>query len=440
VRSGPSHDFYETDRLSAGFEVEVYRHDANGWCAVRPPKGSFSWVPAQQLQRTDNPSVAQVIKTPLKTRVGSRFNDIHDVEYISLRQGELVKLLGSKTISGDEGKSEEWLRISPPAGEFRWIHISDLHAAQDGQVEIGHDATEHVESTDEGSKAKEDAIADNSFGNSPNGEIVGSGRITTHPLAERTTVMNEKAEVQAATAFSEIKATPTTVATLSTDLQTPAPPDQQDVSAEWRAVTQSKDVLLAPEPRSFQDRLAALNLLLSQTVLADVEEWKLGALVEHIRRLAEQGSTADERLEATMLLEKTLEFQDLQTRKRKLAASDSPLSHVEPEPLPNFAPDATLSAVPEMPRLPRSKAIEAGVTSDLRLGEVPDNSMFDASGFLVSVVSRRSDMPRYALTDENGQILRFVAPSHDLNLSSHLNKRVGVTYPTTSVGRGFRTD
>jgi uncharacterized protein YraI len=41
VRSGPGQEYYPTTRLPQGYAVEVYRHDGDGWCAVRPPEGSF---------------------------------------------------------------------------------------------------------------------------------------------------------------------------------------------------------------------------------------------------------------------------------------------------------------------------------------------------------------------------------------------------------------
>src|SRR5690349_2790161 len=46
VRSGPGGDFYPTSQLKAGYAVEVYRHDGDGWCAIRPVEGSFSLAPA----------------------------------------------------------------------------------------------------------------------------------------------------------------------------------------------------------------------------------------------------------------------------------------------------------------------------------------------------------------------------------------------------------
>ena len=49
VRSGPGQNYYPTDKLKRGDEVEVYRHDPGGWCAIRPVPGSFAWVSGRFL-------------------------------------------------------------------------------------------------------------------------------------------------------------------------------------------------------------------------------------------------------------------------------------------------------------------------------------------------------------------------------------------------------
>src|SRR6266478_506683 len=49
LRSGPGKNYYPTDKLDKGTKVEVYRQDPGGWCAIRPPAHSFSWVSARQL-------------------------------------------------------------------------------------------------------------------------------------------------------------------------------------------------------------------------------------------------------------------------------------------------------------------------------------------------------------------------------------------------------
>ena len=53
VVAGPGHRFYATDRLSRGTKVEIYREEASGWLAIRPPDGSFSWMPAEFVERLE---------------------------------------------------------------------------------------------------------------------------------------------------------------------------------------------------------------------------------------------------------------------------------------------------------------------------------------------------------------------------------------------------
>ena len=41
VRSGPGQNYYPTDKLRRGQEVEVYRHDPGGWCADSARRRQF---------------------------------------------------------------------------------------------------------------------------------------------------------------------------------------------------------------------------------------------------------------------------------------------------------------------------------------------------------------------------------------------------------------
>ena len=92
VRSGPGENYYPTDKLKAGTEVEVYRHDPGGWFAIRPPKDSFSWVSSRHL-RLDGGNLATVTDERVAARVGSRMNDTRDVIQIRLHKGEMVEVL-----------------------------------------------------------------------------------------------------------------------------------------------------------------------------------------------------------------------------------------------------------------------------------------------------------------------------------------------------------
>lgn len=119
IRSGPGNNYYPTDKLDAGTEVEVYRHDPGGWCAIRPPEGSFTWIASRYLDLGPQ-GVATVQGERIAARVGSRFSDIRDVIQVRLEKGERVEVLETKTIPGDT-ESPSWCKIAPPSGEFRWV-------------------------------------------------------------------------------------------------------------------------------------------------------------------------------------------------------------------------------------------------------------------------------------------------------------------------------
>jgi uncharacterized protein YgiM (DUF1202 family) len=124
VRSGPGEDYYATDKLRRGDEVEVYRHDPGGWYAIRPPDGSFSWAPARYLQPAEE-NLAIVVADSVSVRVGSRLSDDRRTAQVRLRKGEVVELLEPEALSA-KGVPPAWCKIAPPAGEFRWVHSSQL--------------------------------------------------------------------------------------------------------------------------------------------------------------------------------------------------------------------------------------------------------------------------------------------------------------------------
>ena len=120
IRSGPGKNYYPTDKVKSGRSVEVYRHDPGGWCAIRPPKGSFTWVSTRYL-RSAGAKLVQVTSPRVAARVGSRFSDIRDVIQVRLHEDETLELL-----DGRLREDRPWTRVSPPSGEFRWIHSKHL--------------------------------------------------------------------------------------------------------------------------------------------------------------------------------------------------------------------------------------------------------------------------------------------------------------------------
>ncbi len=120
VRCGPGNNYYPTDKLKMGQEVDVYRHDPGGWYAIRPPKGSFSWASSRWLEIGPD-GLASVSGDRVAARVGSRFSDIRDVIQVRLDRGEMVEVLEKGTAAAGQ-PAGTWCKIAPPAGEFRWVY------------------------------------------------------------------------------------------------------------------------------------------------------------------------------------------------------------------------------------------------------------------------------------------------------------------------------
>ncbi len=124
VRSGPGQNYYPTDKLKRGQEVEVWRHDPGGWCAIRPVDGSFTLVASRYLKPTEG-GLAVVTEDGVSARVGSRFSDIREVVQVRLQKGEVVEVLDPSPRGGGGGENR-WCKISPPSGEFRWVSAKYL--------------------------------------------------------------------------------------------------------------------------------------------------------------------------------------------------------------------------------------------------------------------------------------------------------------------------
>lgn len=127
VYSGPSATFYPTSTVRPGVAVEVYRHDPDGWLAIRPPKDDFSLVRSDDLIGTAKPGVFRVVREGAKAWIGTRINQKHrPVSQVKLDRDELVTVVS--TVSASNGEKETaWYQVQPPRGEFRWVHQSQFN-------------------------------------------------------------------------------------------------------------------------------------------------------------------------------------------------------------------------------------------------------------------------------------------------------------------------
>jgi len=126
VHSGPGQVHYATQSLSEGAVVEVYRHDPGGWCQIRPVDGSFSLVPESTLEIVAD-GVGKIRADNTKAWVGTELGAVEKPLWqVKLQGGEMVEVLGQVSWPHPEGHSTVWFQIAPPAGEFRWVRMSDI--------------------------------------------------------------------------------------------------------------------------------------------------------------------------------------------------------------------------------------------------------------------------------------------------------------------------
>ena len=398
VRSGPGTEYYSTDRLSYRTAVAVYRRDAGGWLAIKPPDNSFSWVPAAKLWMTDQKGVAEVVTDDALSWVGSRVENVGEHKWqVRLQRGERVEVLGEKRIYNEIQKTTEaWYQIAPPAGEFRWIHDRSVShqsgeltttnlppqlantqtPAPDSQVRVAN----FVEATNKSEPPKSEP--------SKNGPWVLQQTAGETPITP------------------SISATPANVSPSGTSVPiTPIPPRERvnvatRVSPDDLKAFDRQTLLEAGTARpktGADDEFTDIEAQLALMVSKDAAFWHLDRLREQTEALVENGKTPLERGRARLLLEKIAQFEDLQRR------------HIQVDRGVIVSP-ATGTIATAAPGLP----------------DGPYAPRCDSSGWLVPVHATNKAAPPYAIMDDNGKVVQYVTPAPGVNLHRYVKKRVGI--------------
>ncbi|HZZ29531.1 MAG TPA: SH3 domain-containing protein [Pirellulales bacterium] len=297
VRSGPGKNYYPTDKLPQGTAVEVYRQDPGGWYAIRPPQGSFSWVPADAVKPLGE-HLAVVEKDHAMCFVGTRFSNARDVHQVRLDKGEQVEILDIKQL-GDGPDAQTWCEIAPPSGEFRWVFSKFLD--RDPPSGLSH------------------AIADDSHAARQHAELMGD--VPAASPTEWTTKGSGAVATSASAAAGGIA----------------------KHESDWRATKGATDDKSAPAVDPFQAELNAIDLQVSQIVVDDPATWEFTALRRRTEALLPSADTALERGRVRLVLNRIARFEDVKHRQDLLgdpgSATASALASHRPSVLPTDDPD-----------------------------------------------------------------------------------------------------
>ena len=387
LRCGPGGDYYPTERLVRGDEVEVWAIDPSGACAVRPVRGSFSWVRAADVDRLDDavPGTSEgvVVADGAVSRIGSQLNDLRHVAQVRLEAGERVRIIEEVRVA--EGRHAGlWLRIEPPAGEFRWAKAEDLELSDSLRGLVA------PQPADEASNAPEVALA--------------AGE-ESYPAAEPLRLPRSAAAPM---------------------LPDPSPPPAAsggwmpqgsgifDPLARWISRPVSAGPLVASG-----DELADIDLALSLAVVGPAESWDLAPLRERLTTAAGRAVTMQDRHRADEIDARLPRFESIQGRHATLAAA----SPGGGDTLRIGGMWSSLSSIGSRPVRPG--VLPGGKPADGTPDWTPPDQA-ETTGRLATVVSRRPDAPRWAIVDDTNQVIAFISPQSTANLAPLIGQQVSV--------------
>ena len=445
LRSGPSPEFYPTERVPRGTRLEVIEADDPQWCGVRPTSDSFSWVDASALRIAPDGQSAQLVENTA-TRVGSSTAQRIDVEYMPLRQGERVTLVSPQPqrVGGAAGM---WIKIVPPAGELRYVRRAEL--SRTVPAPLLEDLSKSHPAPRDGAPWAE-----------PSRNV---------PTLESVSVSAIPPESSDGVQKTQYTAPPTSADVRFEDLDDAPPPvdavprSEPPTRSAWRAVGASaipdsaeergyRLPRTVPAPPSMASRNESMSMDVHRVrMLADQiqeiaalppERWQLGDVTAQLDSLLRSSQDPDVQSEALDLLATTDRLAEIANRHQQLrtaprtettGASTRPridfATRGNPPPfartgLPDLA--ATWNRVRERVTKSLGPYGNPPGTGPRGKSSAPIVGRYDATGWLTSVISSRDGAPQFALTDADARILQFVEPTAGLNLRPYLKRRVGI--------------
>lgn len=402
LRAGPSDDFYPTERIVRDAEVEIWAFDASGYAAVRPVAGSFSWVRAADVDdeallddgsREASPTegrVGVVVEDGAVARIGSQLNDLRHVAQVRLEAGERVRILDEVRVSAGR-HAGLWLRIEPPAGEFRWAKLADLALPSALAAFVPRPAAPDATAGSALTALKDAGAAV--------AAAVEEVRDAAAPLAEQTVPPALEPVPLSQRLFGGWLPMGSGV------LEAPVRPAAVAVTSGGGAVA--------------TDELADIDLALSLAVTGPPDQMHLDRIRERLRLAAAKTTSQADRLRAEAIDARLSRFESIQGKYQALASAQP----ADTSPLRLGSMWSSLSALGSRPVRPG--VLPGGGPADGQPTWTPPSTT-EMTGRLATVVSRRPDAPRWAIVDEQNTVLVFVTPQAGLNLAPLVGQEVSV--------------
>jgi hypothetical protein len=465
IHSGPGSVHYVSTKLELGKTVEVYRHDPGGWCAIRPPGGSFSLVPATVVEELGD-GIGEITEDGTQAWVGTDLGPVEKPLWqVKLKMGERVQLLGIATWPDPKGFTTSWYQIEPPAGEFRWIKMDDLKIPK--HVQQWQLATREVQSNSKADGENSNRQS-NVLATVVEPEIVpaiaqaafDAESAAPQPVQQASYVSQDR--IQPNRGFSQNSQTKPTnsgwrkarfpiersdsnsgvfasgsigrdgiagdsvardpIAIAPAELNRfNSPPERfasadmdsrYDFSASGRPWSASggygSNTSISGAPLT--NRMTELELKLNQEMIKEPNLWRLIDL----QAAAEQvTATSSDRLEQEQAQRFLAKLENCRYLRDRYIRDGSPGQN--PSYQVNAADRSGLNGLDGVNN-------KSGASTDFSL-----NSMYDAHGWLKELVrdGGRAE-PTYVLQNESGKVTHHVQPGPGMSLSSYVSKRIGI--------------
>lgn len=434
ARGGPGQQYYPTQQLTQGHAVEVFRHDSEGWCAVRPPEGSFCWIAAHEIHRLDQQTAEIAVENAI-TRVGSAVSPARSAVQVMLHRDERIQILPAA--ANDDPR---WVRILPPAGEFRWVAAGSLSRTppleKSGGVQLAAGWMRQSPAAGQTSGSNNSTqgfahLVQNTVPVQPAFPGTGALPATPMPIPNYSPVQpagtGDTVEIVAGSpAATQVSQSPGLIPpTLLQGANSPPVSNSRLIPTDGTSdaaprVSTTPRIRFGNSPSVLgpaTDRVEELQLRLSQAVIRPKEEWQFQQLEFEANSLLEKSDSVSEREYLRDLLDRIGRFKRVQQGFLSAPALEAN-SRPDPENGQFTGQTSRVRQLAEVD-LKDSDPFDARKPS-------PDEPRYDAVGRLKPVASEGRESPSYALVDDNGAVVSFVTPTPDLNLQPYVGMRIGV--------------
>ncbi|MDB4777867.1 hypothetical protein OAG68_00255 [bacterium] len=422
VFSGPGKMHYATEVLKPGDLVQVYRHDLGNWCSIRPPQGSFSLVPEASVKIVAEDS-GEIVEANTQAWVGTAMGAVEKPLWqVKLKIGEPVKILGEVSWPDADGNETVWYQISPPNGEFRWIHLDDIQIPKtelpgefeqhesSSPMQISGEFESYEERNDGWRPAKlpfdqqneirlassqqvEDSSSQQIMQASPVGvfkdEPNENGFVTPTPRPQR--FANANLDQSNGTAPLDLATRPV--------VSNQRPERFASRDSEFGAIPPAQALTpIAPLGNLLlTDRLRQLDLRLSNEVTKpSMMNWSLSEIAIDTQSVINNAVNNSEVVAGQRLLEKINNFRRIQDNARTVEGSKR-----------------SLDGLP--------------FTLEQNAGSESQGTIYDAQGWLNELVQQRGAInSTYVLEDDQGRITHHVQAAPGLNLHRYLRSKIGI--------------